>query len=87
MAPEIVSKKEYCGKEADLWALGVILFNLVYGRCPFRADNERDLYRKISKGAFGFPDETYSKMDEFRDMKVSNEYKALVKKLLVNKGV
>lgn len=47
MAPEIVSKKDYDGKAADIWALGVILFNMIYGRCPFRAETERDLYRKI----------------------------------------
>jgi hypothetical protein len=32
---------------------------MVYGRCPFRGENERDLYRKIAKGAFNFPDEVY----------------------------
>jgi len=37
MAPEIVMKKEYDGKRADLWALGIMLYNMVYGRCPFRA--------------------------------------------------
>ena len=71
MSPEIVSKKEYCGKEADIWALGVIMFNLIYGRCPFRAENERELYKKITKGSFGFPDETHRSVDQFRDLKVS----------------
>ena len=57
MAPEIVTKKDYCGKQADLWALGIILFNMLYGKCPFRAESERELYRKIAKGVFEFPDE------------------------------
>ena len=57
MSPEIVTKKDYCGKQVDVWALGIILFNMLYGRCPFRAENERELYRKIAKGSFGFPDE------------------------------
>lgn len=57
MSPEIVTKKDYCGKKTDVWALGIILFNMVYGRCPFRAENERDLYKKIARGVFTFPDE------------------------------
>ena len=57
MSPEIVTRKEYCGKQIDVWALGIILFSLVYGRTPFRAESERDLYRKIAKGVFEFPDE------------------------------
>lgn len=65
MSPEIVSKKEYCGKQVDLWALGVILYSMVFGRTPFRAENERELYRKISKGSFYFPDEVYAKHEEF----------------------
>lgn len=36
MAPEIVSKKEYCGPPADVWALGVLMFALLCGRFPYR---------------------------------------------------
>jgi serine/threonine protein kinase len=31
MSPEIVSKVEYCGKKADIWALGVLLYVLLSG--------------------------------------------------------
>ena len=83
MAPEIVTKKDYCGKQADIWALGILLFSMVCGRCPFRAENERDLYRKIARGVFSFPDEFYSKADEYKDLKISDKLKELIKKILV----
>lgn len=49
MAPEIVSKKEYCGPPADIWALGVLFFALLCGRFPFRGQNDKELYKKICK--------------------------------------
>mmetsp|Transcript_22282 Transcript_22282/g.15891 ORF Transcript_22282/g.15891 Transcript_22282/m.15891 type:complete len:97 (-) Transcript_22282:55-345(-) len=62
MAPEIVKEEEYDAKKTDMWALGVLLFNMCYGRSPFRADNERDLYIRIIRGIFAFPcyDNDYS---------------------------
>jgi MAP/microtubule affinity-regulating kinase len=36
MAPEIVSKKEYTGPPADIWAVGILFFALLCGRFPFR---------------------------------------------------
>ena len=37
MSPEIVSKREYDGAEADVWACGVMLFAMLTGSVPFRA--------------------------------------------------
>ena len=56
MAPEIVTKKEYCGPPADIWALGVLLFALLCGRFPFRGQNDKELYKKICKAELDFPD-------------------------------
>ena len=36
MAPEIVSKINYKGTPADIWALGILLFALLTGTFPFR---------------------------------------------------
>ncbi|KAK9447132.1 kinase-like domain-containing protein [Limtongia smithiae] len=41
----------------DIWALGVTLFCLLYGRCPFTADNEFELFNVIATDPLVFPDE------------------------------
>jgi len=56
MAPEIVSRKEYSGFCADVWAMGVLLYALLCGSFPFRGQNDRDLYRKIARGVFHIPE-------------------------------
>ncbi len=66
-----------------MWALGIILYSMLYGRCPFRGESEKDLYRKIAKGYFYFPDEQYPKSSDFSDLRVSSQAKSLLKKLLV----
>jgi MAP/microtubule affinity-regulating kinase len=56
MAPEIVGRREYLGHKADIWALGVLLFVMLAGLFPFKGVNDRELYRKIGRGVFHFPD-------------------------------
>jgi serine/threonine protein kinase len=52
MSPEIVGKREYIGSAVDIWAAGVLLYSMLCGIMPFKAANERDLYRKIQRGVF-----------------------------------
>lgn len=47
MSPEIVSRIEYRGDKADIWALGVVLFALLQGFFPFKGSSDSDLYKKI----------------------------------------
>lgn len=47
MAPEIVSKIEYCGKKADVWALGIVLYVLLCGKFPFKGNTDSELFKKI----------------------------------------
>ena len=48
MAPEILMNKKYNTK-ADLWSLGVIIFQLLYKKLPYKAKNERELLCAILK--------------------------------------
>lgn len=51
MSPEIVSKKEYYGGPADIWACGVLLYSLLCGQFPFKSmTTEKELFRKINRG-------------------------------------
>ena len=54
-APESVTGKAYDGFLADMWSLGVLLYQLVFGKLPFRAEKIEDLYEKISFGQLVFP--------------------------------
>ncbi|KAJ3005321.1 UNVERIFIED_CONTAM: Serine/threonine-protein kinase, partial [Siphonaria sp. JEL0065] len=49
MAPEILRGDRYDAK-VDLWSLGTILYEMMTGRPPYKAQNHIDLLRKIDKG-------------------------------------
>ncbi len=46
MAPEILSGKKYCNK-ADIWSIGVMYYELLYGYCPFEERSMSKLLHKI----------------------------------------
>ena len=56
MPPEIVLKKNYIAQYADVWSLGVLLYTMLCGAFPFRATSEEELYQKIIKGKYDFPE-------------------------------
>ena len=56
MCPEIVLKKEYVGPPTDIWASGILLFAMLCGQFPFRGTSDKELYKKIAKGEFEYPD-------------------------------
>ena len=62
MSPEIVAKRDYSGPRADIWACGVILFVLLTGTVPFKAQTEKDLFRKIQRGVYSYNLQTYAQM-------------------------
>ncbi|KAL7754113.1 Serine/threonine-protein kinase [Sorochytrium milnesiophthora] len=48
MAPEILRYEKYDAR-ADLWSVGAVLYESLFGRVPFRAQNHIELVRKIEK--------------------------------------
>ncbi|GAV74676.1 Pkinase domain-containing protein/NAF domain-containing protein [Cephalotus follicularis] len=55
VAPEVINGKGYNGYKADIWSCGVILYVLLAGYLPFRDPNIMEMYRKIGKAQFKFP--------------------------------
>jgi len=68
IAPEILNNHLY-GKPCDMWSFGVILYILLGGYPPFHHDNQRELFKKITKGDYQFhPDYWNTVSDEAKDL-------------------
>ncbi|XP_074302117.1 CBL-interacting protein kinase 2-like [Silene latifolia] len=55
VAPEVIHRKGYDGAKADIWSCGVVLFVLLAGYLPFQDSNLIEMYKKIGKAEFKFP--------------------------------
>ena len=54
MAPEILEKRRYNDK-ADIWSLGVLLYEMYTGSPPFKARSKRELKLSIYQGNYKVP--------------------------------
>lgn len=54
MAPEIIKSNCY-NEKADLWSLGVILYEMIVGVPPYKANNHLELIRKINHNPIYLP--------------------------------
>jgi len=46
MAPEVLSGNDYDNK-ADIWSIGTVFYELLFGKPPFTAGNMIDLLKNI----------------------------------------
>lgn len=71
MAPEILRGEDYTMK-ADIWSLGVLYFEMLYGKCPYEGKNILNLINLI--------EETELYFDPHRN--VSLETQSLLREML-----
>lgn len=55
MAPQVVQKNQYNYK-ADIWSIGVILFELLNGLTPFHARNRQEFEGKVEASVYSLKD-------------------------------
>ena len=48
MAPEIITRKKY-GLKADIWSIGVIFYEMIYGKLPYRPMKPNQMYESMIK--------------------------------------
>lgn len=54
VAPEVLNSCGH-GKPVDLWALGVLIYELLVGHTPFKAGSVDEMYERIASGDYAFP--------------------------------
>jgi len=47
-APEVCNGTKFKGRKSDIWAAGVTLYQIVFKKLPFVANNIPDLYHQIT---------------------------------------
>lgn len=52
IAPEILRDQGYYGYSVDIWSAGVVLYAMLYGTVPFKANNMNDLQKMIMKAKY-----------------------------------
>ncbi|CAD8148025.1 unnamed protein product [Paramecium octaurelia] len=72
MSPETLIKSQYTSK-TDIWSLGVVFYELLYGKPPWVAQTEQELIFKVLNKSVVFPDFPF----------VSDSVKDLIKQCLI----
>jgi len=67
IAPEVIQGYVGHSYPADIWSLGVIIYQLAFGKAPFETDSVERTYKRIQKNEFTLPDDEHV-MEDCRDL-------------------
>lgn len=73
IAPEVITGEGH-NSSVDWWCFGIFLYEMLYGKTPFKGMTQKDTFNSILNKKLDFPDEP----------QVSKEAKDLIRKLLVS---
>lgn len=54
MAPEILRQEAY-GHKADVWSIGCLFYQLLFGFLPFQGESQQLLIDAVMRGEYGIP--------------------------------
>ena len=81
LAPEILDKHGGGhGMSVDIWSIGILAYFLAVGRAPFHAKSKDDIYEKLRKGEYTWPELTPDSNE------IPEDLRSLVSKLLVEES-
>lgn len=64
VAPEVASGRSH-GNAVDWWALGIFIYEMIYGRTPFAGPSNQATLRNIIKKPLAFPTDAPNSLSEF----------------------
>ncbi|XP_073959720.1 uncharacterized protein isoform X2 [Choristoneura fumiferana] len=76
ISPDVLMCKPYLGKPSDMWALGVVLYTMLYGQFPFCDTSLAQLFSRIQAASYNIPPDGNS-------VQVSDNTVFLIQRLLV----
>ena len=68
MAPELLTGASDATKAADWWALGVTIYEMLFGIIPFQGKNKMQIIKKVDRAKVVFPDRQRYKIEYSEDI-------------------
>jgi serine/threonine protein kinase len=67
VSPEMLKKYPY-NEKVDIWGLGVLIFELVFGYAPFASNFNEDRYNNIKIGKINWPNDLKDEYNNIKDL-------------------